>query len=522
MLKKLSAVLDGAVGVISPKSALKRRYYRAALERESRYAAAQDDRLTGGWSPVNSNVNDLIRGASPQVRARVRQLVRDFPFFKRAVQVSIDYTVGGGILYQSRIMTPDGSKLDKVRNNEFEDAFKFWADQADVSGKLHFYEMMALAKRQDLESGEFVIATVAPRSPNAYLPFALQMFEAEWLAGTEAGVITGENYFDQGIEYHRPTGHVVAYHFTDPDGYGKSIRIPAANVIHGFETLRPGQLRGISPFTPAIMLAHDIGELIGSEIDAAKMASKYLAIVRAENPMERQTNIVTNTDTGKKLDELENAVIEYLRPGEDITIATNPRPDSSLYPAVTLLARMISITVGLPFELLAGDYTGFSWSTGRISRNDFQQQLKPVSLRHIRQYCQPIAKKFYANAVLAGKVSVTPKVFFDNFEKFYKTEWQPPGMDWIDPLKESKAAIDQIKSLQKSPQEIMRSRGKDPEEVLKDISQFREMAEEYDLKDFFDGLFTKPISVANANNPDAVMNDQNKSSKMLQVLRGIK
>jgi lambda family phage portal protein len=516
MLEQMSAALDRLVGIISPRNALKRVYYRKALKR---YAAAEDDRLTGGWSPTNTNVNDLIRGSSSKVRGRVRQLVRDFPFFKRAVQIGVDYTVGGGILYQSRILRPDG-KLDKRLNQEFEDAFKFWADEADVAGKLHFYEMMNLAKRQDMESGEFILAFVKPRRPRPYLNLALQMFEAEWLADTPAGVITGGNYFDQGIEYHKGSGYILAYHFTDPESYGRSIRIPAKDVVHGFETLRPGQLRGISPFTPAIMLAHDIGELIISEVDAAKMASKYLAIVTAENPAERQTNIITDTETNKKLDVLENAVIEYLRPGEKIDIATNPRPDSNLYNAVTLLARMISITVGLPFELLAGDYTGFSWSTGRISRNDFAQQLRPISLRHIRQYCLPVARAFYDRAIYQGKVTVPYAKYMLNNESIFRSEWQPPGMDWIDPLKESKAALDQVKSLQKSPQEFMRARGKDPEEVLKDIADFRDMAKDYKLGDFFDALFQQKISTATANNPDAVMNDQGKSSKQLQIVRG--
>ena len=50
--------------------------------------------------------------------------------------------------------------------------------------------------------------------------------------------------------------------FTDPDSWGKAKRIKAEDVIHRFETLRPGQLRGISPFASAILIAHDLGEYI--------------------------------------------------------------------------------------------------------------------------------------------------------------------------------------------------------------------------------------------------------------------
>lgn len=514
----IGAAIDRFISVFAPRAGLKRQYYRLAAKRAELYAAAKTDRLTGPWSPINGDVNDLIRASSPKVRARVRQLVRDFPYFKRAVQVGIDYTVGSGIKFQSRVKTPDG-KFDNRRNQQVEDAFKFWADEADVSGRLHYFEMMQLAKRQDLECGEFILANVAPRKRNAFIPYALQMFEPEWLSDTPARTKPFGNDFDSGVEFDKKSGLVVAYHFTDPDSWGEAVRVKAEDVVHGFETLRPGQRRGISPFTPAVLLAHDIGELIGAEIDAAKMASKYLAIVESDDPAERQSSgAITDPETGQKLDELENAIIEYLRPGEKINIASNPRPDASLYPAVTLLARMISVTVGIPFELLAGDYTGFSWSTGRISRNDFEQQLRPVSVRHIRHFCQPTIKPFYQWSVATKKVDLPG--FLANPAPWFRAEWQPAGMDWIDPLKESKAALDQITSLQKSPQELMLKRGRDPEEVLQEIQQFKELCDEYDLGDYFDSLFARKISTANANNADAVMNDQGKSIKNLSVIRG--
>jgi hypothetical protein len=142
------------------------------------YAAAKADRLTGGWFPVNEDVNKIIGAASWRVRARVRQLVRDFPYFKRAVDIITDYVVGEGIMFQSRIASPDGT-LYKQWIQAVEDAFSFWADEADFAGKLHYYEMMRLAKRQDVESGEFLIIKRAVKDRSAYLPYHLQMVEAE-------------------------------------------------------------------------------------------------------------------------------------------------------------------------------------------------------------------------------------------------------------------------------------------------------------------------------------------------------
>ena len=128
----------------------------AVKHNKNRYSAAETNRMTGAWSPTNNNINDLLLTANAKIRSRVRQLVRDFPYFARAVNVLTDYTVGEGIKFQSRLKLDDGS-FNKILNTKIEDAFKFWNDEADISGKLSYYEMMRLSKRQDVEVGEFLI-----------------------------------------------------------------------------------------------------------------------------------------------------------------------------------------------------------------------------------------------------------------------------------------------------------------------------------------------------------------------------
>lgn len=117
------------------------------------YAAAKTTRLTGDWMPLNQDVNSIIRASSEAVRARSRQLVRDFPFFAKAVNTLANYTVGTGIKFQSQVKGPDG-KFDKKIIQQIEDAIDYAMEELDVSGMLHGYEMESLAKRQDVESGE--------------------------------------------------------------------------------------------------------------------------------------------------------------------------------------------------------------------------------------------------------------------------------------------------------------------------------------------------------------------------------
>ena len=515
-IELINSAVDGAVGVFSPRLAFERKYFRRHLalekKRSAKYAAAESYLTTGSWSPVNSNVNEVIKNSWPTVTTRMRQLVRDFPYFKRAVNILVDYVVGQGITFQSRIQSPGGT-LNKKLIQSMEDAFSFWADEADVAGKLHFYEIMQLAKRQDIESGEFLIVKTAHRVKNKYLPFALQVYETDWLTDYGASPASPLNEVSQGLEYEKDTGRIIAYHLTDPDSWGKTIRIPAENVIHGFETLRPGQLRGISPFTAAVMVAHDLADYLDAEIDAAKMAAKYLAFVKTNAPYGRQYGrIVTDSDTGKKIESMENAIIEYLRAGEDITIASNPRPGSNFSPTVKLILQMVAVVTGAPYELLSGDYGGFSFSTARTARNDFSQQLRPIAVRHVRHFCTPILKGFAESAVMHGKLPFP--AYFTNPAPYLRGEWQPPGMEPVDPLRETKSHIDEVKALLRSPQEIVKARGRDLEEVYKEIKAAKEMAEEYGLD--FAEIF-QAVNTALANNPAAVEDQDGIRAELIDI-----
>jgi len=70
--------------------------------------------MTGIWGNINPNVNDIIAASAPMLRSRIRQLIRDFPYLARAVNIMVDYTVGPGIICQSKVKDTSG-KPDKKR-----------------------------------------------------------------------------------------------------------------------------------------------------------------------------------------------------------------------------------------------------------------------------------------------------------------------------------------------------------------------------------------------------------------------
>jgi lambda family phage portal protein len=506
----ITSVIDRAIGVLSPRSALLRKIDRERLgqvgRRAEMYAAAKTTRLTGNWIAGNANVNDIIGASSPILRARVRQLIRDFPYLARAVRIMVDYSIGTGIQFQSTVEGANG-KRDKKRITQIEDAVKWWMDEADASGKLHYHEMSRLAKRQDIEGGEFVIVKTYPKIPNQYIPYALQMYEADWLTGThdtyrsngiDINAAPTDTETRQGIEYYKQTGRVKGYWFQDPNYGGQDVYVPAENVVHGFEMLRPQQLRGVSPFAPGILIANDLHTYLDAEIDCAKLAAKYLAIVKTPDPASRQTGLGTGTGTNgdiQKIEELENAIIEYLRPGEDIELVSSNRPGATFQPFVRLILTMLSITTGAPYELVSGDYQGLNFSTAQIVRSDFSQQLRPIAARHIRQFSMPIVTTAIDMAVMTGKLPLPG--YWQNPRRYLASEWQPPGMEVINPLRQSKAQIEAISYGLKSPQEVALERGRDLEDIYKEILAARELASDM-------GLEFEKANKSEKNNPAAI------------------
>jgi capsid protein len=160
---------------------------------------------------------------------------------------------------------------------------------------------------------------------------------------------------------------------------------------------------------------------------------------------------------------------------------------------------MLSIVTGAPYELISGDYQGLNYSTGRIVRNDFAQQLRPISVRHIRQFAMPTIRPAIDMAVMTGKLSLPG--YWQNPRVYWECEYQPPGMDAVDPLREAKSQIESISFGLKSPQEVARERGRDLEEVYKEIAMANELAREM-------GLEFKAAGTSEKNNPAAIMNEE--------------
>lgn len=508
ILSRIASGIDRAVGILSPKSELSRIHGRTLVSQARIYAAAKVTRSTGDWIPVNQDANTLIRSSAPMLRARVRQLVRDCPHFARAVNVQVDFTVGCGMHFQSRVQNPkwapgsEEPRLDRLACQKIEDAVSWWMDEADASGRLHFGELERLAKRQDVETGEYLFVKTLLKDPKRFIPFAVMAYESDWLTSDFSQVAKG-NEVDQGKEFDPATGRIVAYHFRRPSGLGvydlgiasgKTTRIEAQYVVNGFDQQRAGQLSGVSPLVTAVLIARDLDDYIGATVDTAKLAAKYLALIETPDPVQFQAGRVETVD-GRKFEELENAIIEYLRPGEKVTLAKNDTVGETFSPFTKFILRVMSIGSGVSYSLLSGDYSETNYTSLRGERQDLLRMFKYPQFRHIKHFTAPLIQEAIGWSVLAGKLKLPG--YEANPRPWWRAVYIPPGAEPIDPLRESKSNRDDMAGGLRSPQEIAAQRGRDLEEVYDEIAEAKAMAKER-------GLSFEEADTALANNPAAL------------------
>jgi lambda family phage portal protein len=524
-IQSIGIGIDRTIGLFAPRAELNRIADRTMIEKartmqERMYAAAKPSRSTADWMPVNQDVNTIIRASSYNLRNRVRQLVRDCPHFARAVNVQVDFTVGVGTNFQSRIRnkkwkpgTKGQSRFDRQLCQNVEDAVSWWMDEADASGRMHFGELERLAKSQDVEVGEFLFVKTHLKDKKRYIPFALMPYEIDWLTTNYTQVAAG-NEVDQGKEYDPITGRIIAYHLQPPalfSQYGissssKAVRIPAESVLNHFETKRPGQMAGVSPFVTAVLIARDLDDYLGATIDTAKLAAKYLALIETPDMAGFQAGR-TLTDNGQKLEELENAIIEYLRPGEKITFAQNNPTGDTFDPFTRFILRVVAISTNTSYTLLSGDYSQGSFTTMRMERQDLVKMFAYPQFRHVTHFTKPLIEEAIYWAYISGKLDL-PGNFINNPRTYYRGIYISPGMEPVDPLRESKANRDDMGAGIRSPQEIVAKRGRDLEEVYDELAEAKEMADER-------GLTLEMVSTALASNPAALGAGENRNIREL-------
>lgn len=469
------SILERAIAAVAPVTAARRAAARLRLEtvEASRtwlrsYDGASWDSRTVGWSTPQEDAAAAAEGKLETLRTRHRELVTSNPYAARAVQVLVESIVGQGIRAQS--------------DPRAEQAWRAWAESTacDADGVHDLYGLQALACRTIVESGGVLIRRRLRDEVDAQgtLPLQLQVLEPDHLDLSRTQADNG-NRVVQGVEFSGIGRRVAYWLFREHPGAVsrpltassiESVRVPASEVLHVFRQDRPGQVQGIPWGATVLHTLRQLDEYADAELVRKRTAACFTAFVLgAETALPK---VAQGANPAKRAESLEPGAIQYLRDGESIEFAAPP--DSPSYDAyTTAVLRRIAVGYGVPYASLAGDLSKVNFSSGRMGGVEFWRSVDGWRARMlVASLLTPLWAWAMEAAKAAGQVSsgATPPV-----------TWTGTGRVLVDPEAEGQADHEAIRNGTKSLLQVIRERGRDPEEHLAEIQRGNELLDELGL-----------------------------------------
>lgn len=445
--------------------------------RVGQYAAAQSDRLTRGWGTHPLAADDIIRLNQRVLVARSREQAANSDHARKFVRLACKNIIGArGVQLQAQPLNPDGT-LDRPAEEAIERAWDEWcaAENCDVTGRLSFRRLQRALVSSAAVDGEFFARLIFGREAGPW-GFALQMIDPQLCpVHHDVARLSGGRFIRHGIEF-TELGRPVAYYFStvtaeDPDyrfGGRDFVRVPAEEIVHGFEADMVGQKRGLPWMATSLLRLHHLSEY------------ERAALVNAREGANKQGFIGWEEGYGPEADD--DDVIEIR--SEPGTYHELPRgakfvPYDPAYPNGEFqvfskhMLRSIAAGMDVAYNNLASDLEGVNFSSIRQGTLDERDMWRDRQEWFCDSFLRPVYDAWLRVALLAGRIRVLNGLPLrpERLEKFRRVEWQPRRWDWIDPRSDVEAAIKSAENLFSSPSQIIRDRGRDPQSVWREIAR---------------------------------------------------
>lgn len=453
---------------------------RTAPKALARYAGGQHSRIVAQWFADLDDVNQELRCSLEELRARSRQLCRDNG---EAAGLLLDFEsdiVGAqGARLQFRATRPRGEPIDRL-NNRVEAEWAKWChrDFCTLAGYESFAALQRMVMRTVIMDGEFFALRV--RDPDRPWGYALQPLDADQLDTNENRTpLDGVNAIVMGVEIDRD-GRPVAYHLWDrhPSLAGRvKRRVLAADVRHVFKRVRPGQVRGIPWFAPALVTWK-----LGDRYTEAELYQSLLAAAQGGFFVQEDGGGIYETPTDAEgnpvplVMEAEPGSARALPPGVTFQAWEPKHPTANFSGFMKTIKRVIARAFGRSYASLTGDLSDVNFSSMRTDR--VREMAQSRMHQHdilIEQFCAPTFSDWVRMASLVGSLGA---VTMSTADLAAYQSWMCTGWAWIDPVKDATAAQMELGMGITSPQRICAEKGRDYYEIIDEIAEAKRYASE--------------------------------------------
>lgn len=457
--------------------------------RTRNYAAASRGRLFADFTGSNRSADSEIRWALNELRNRSRDLERNNEYFRRYLQLLRTNVVGNnGFRLQVKAVNPDRSP-DVVGSQIIENAWTEFGRLGGptVDGKMSMIDLENHVISAMARDGEVFLRVVKNRVFRHGI--ALQIIEPDrvdeemnerYINGNDVRMGVELDEFKRPIAYHVLLNHPGDYDYTTLAKGTKRARIPAAEIMHIYRQERAGQTRGVpwsSAAIAALKMLHGYreAELVAARVAASKMG--FFTSPAGDDFM--ADGYEGENGTGSPIYDAEAGTFHQLPAGVDFKPFDPSHPTSAFADFEKSVLRGIAGGLGVSYTSLANDLESTSYSSirqGALEERDFYRTLQTFMIDH---FLDPLYRMWLDTVI---DQALTPITGSGKYEKFSANfTFRPRGFQWVDPMKEMRAAVIGLQNGILSHSDIAANYGRDAEETFAQIQRDQESAAQYGL-----------------------------------------
>ncbi|MEP7307648.1 MAG: phage portal protein [Acidobacteriota bacterium] len=462
MFERFRAMWQSGERVGPANTAIPRVYARSGYESASTAPRVRD------WNPPDLSAAGATTSAST-IRTRCRDAVRNDSWARAIVETFDDDLIGWGIKPLSRA-------LNEIFRQATQALWEDWSAVADADGVLDMAGLQSLIVRTWAVDGECFIR-LRYRKPEDGLPVPLQVqiLPAEICPIEHTTIGTDGATIQQGIEYDA-IGRRIAYwcYDTPPgdelgvSGLGTLHRVPAAQMLHLFDPLRPGQRRGVSMLAPALVRLRELDKYADATLLRLELSSMFVATLKRPPELgQDDLNPLTGrpfetTPDGRAVLQMSPGAFQELYPDEDLTFNDPPDPPVGFDAYVQHELRAAGAAVGVPLECFTHAWGATNDRLARVVLNQYRRRLHRLLWSVVvPQVLRPLWNAWFKLAIGIQALPINPDMYLE--DRLGRVTFVPHAHAYVHPVQDVASYREAVRSGLTSRAAAVAEQGEDAE-----------------------------------------------------------
>jgi len=452
---------------------------RKSLSRS--YEVGQTDRLVQSWTRTDLTVNQSLYKDLRLMRARSRDFFRNNEFGRKLSSLIRTNVVGpSGFTLKVDCRRSDGTP-ELEYSKRVRAAYLRWCKigQYDVTGRLSENQLDALLMTMIARDGEVLVRKVEG-SDRGIHNCQLQVLSGHVLDEELNRELPNGHRIRMGVEFDvwmKPAAYWIRRETKTGDIHGhwtqRYDRVPAEEIHHLFIAEEIDQWRGVPWAYAALRRSRMLDQYDEASLVAANVGAAKMGFFQQKDP-EAGAPIRSDDDSADGIGEEQDFISEaapgqfdVIPDGYELTEWNPDYPHANYDPFVKAIARTIATGCLVSYHGLTGDLTQVNFSSIRSGTLDEREMWKQMQGWYIETFKVTVFEWWLSRAMLFdADLRRLPYSQFDKFNApvFFGRRW-----DWVDPAKDVAADREAVALGIKSRAQIIRERGRDPDEVWAEL-----------------------------------------------------